>query len=271
MKRIILAILIVCLLAVFLFSAWKVLDIWLEYREGEKTYEELDQYISVPETTAPAETIPLDPTETVEQETAPEEITIPAEETIDWPEVDFAALKEINPDVVGWIYIPGTNVNYPVVQGEDNDQYMHRLITGKYNGAGSIFLDAAVAPGFSAQNNTIYGHNMKSGTMFHETIGYKKQDFYDTHPTAMLLTPEVNYIVRFFSGYVTDAWGDAWEYTFTEAEFQTWLEERTQQSWFASDVIPSTQSQILTLSTCSYEVYEGRFVLHGVLEAYPVS
>jgi len=162
-------------------------------------------------------------------------------------------------------------VNYPVVQGEDNDQYMHRLITGKYNGAGSIFLDAAVAPGFSAQNNTIYGHNMKSGTMFHETIGYKKQDFYDTHPTAMLLTPEVNYIVRFFSGYVTDAWGDAWEYTFTEAEFQTWLEERTQQSWFASDVIPSTQSQILTLSTCSYEVYEGRFVLHGVLEAYPVS
>lgn len=265
MKKGILIVLIILLLGVFAFSAWNVVDIWLEYREGEKTYEEMDQFISIPETTRPTvsaktETIPTDPVET--------EPTVPEQELITWPEVDFDALLEVNDDVVGWIYVPDTKVNYPIVQGKNNDQYLYRLINGKYNSSGSIFLEAGIAPDFTEQNNPIYGHNMKNGSMFAGMTGYKSQEFYDEHPIALLMTPQKNYIVRIFSGYVTDAWGDAWDMGFSEERFQNWLDKRIRKSYFATDVVPTAQDSILTFSTCTYETQEGRFVVHGILEEY---
>jgi len=262
MKKSIVIILIVLLLGVFAFSAWQVLDTLQEYRVGEKFYEEMDQYISVPEPTEKKR--PFWEKENPAEETLPEEPTEPA-----WPEVDFASLQEINKDVVGWIYIPGTRVSYPIVQGKNNDRYLYRLITGEYNSAGSIFLEAGIARDFSEQNNPIYGHNMKNGTMFADVTGYKSQEFYDTHPYAMLLTPDQNYYVRVFSGYVLSEWGDAWETAFSEEGFEKWLKNVERKSYFAADdVIPTTEDRILTFSTCTYETDNVRFVVHGVLEEY---
>ena len=264
MKKGILIVLIVLLLGVFVFSGWQVVSTLLEYREGEQAYEELDQFVSVPETTVPPKPAPK-PTETTEAVT---EETIPPQEEIAWPEVDFDALLEINDDVVGWIYIPDTKVSYPIVQGKNNDQYLYRLINGKYNSSGSIFLEAGIASDFTEQNSPIYGHNMKNGSMFAGITGYKGQKFYDAHPIALLLTPEKNYVVRIFSGYVTDAWGDSWDSGLSEETFQKWLDKRIRKSYFTSEVIPTIEDRILTFSTCSYETTEGRFVVHGVLEEY---
>ena len=260
MKKSIFLTLIILLVGIFAFAAWNVLDIWLEYRAGERYYEDLEQYISTPESDAEPFWI---------RKNAQIEEALPEEpEPILWPQVDFAALREVNPDVVGWIYIPNTNVNYPILQGKTNDQYIYRLMTGEYNSSGSIFMEAGIGWDFSEQNTPIYGHNMKNGTMFADITGYKSQEFYDAHPFAMLLTPEKNYYVRIFSGYVTDIWGNAWDTAFSEERFGNWLESLGRKSYFSSAVVPTTEDRILTFSTCTYETDEARFVVHGVLEEY---
>lgn len=262
MKRICLIVAIILLLGVFAFSAWQLMDILLEYRRGQQTYTEMEQFVSIPETTEPTQPKETQPAATQAQ-VQPEE-----EEIIPWPQVDFAALQQVNPDVVGWIYIPETNVNYPIVQGEDNDQYLYRLLTGEYNSSGSIFMDAGVKRDFGGQNTPIYGHNMKNGTMFAGITGYKSQEFYDAHPSAYLVTPEKNYLIHLFSGYVVSVRGDAWDVVFEEEVFPRWLEEIQRKSYFAADVTPNSQDRIVTLSTCTYETDNSRFVVHGILEEY---
>lgn len=262
MKNFVLWIVILLLVGVFIFSAWQLTDIFLEYRRGEQTYTELEQFVSIPETTEPTKSQKTEPAATPIQ-TQPEE-----EEVLPWPEVDFAALQQKNPDVVGWIYIPGTKVNYPIVQGADNDQYLYRLLTGEYNSAGSIFMDARVNRDFSSQNTPIYGHNMKNGTMFAGITGYKSQEFYDEHPIAYLVTPEKNYLVHLFSGYVVSVWEDAWDVVFEEEDFYQWLDDIQRKSYFAADALPGSQDRIVTFSTCTYETDSSRFVVHGILEEY---
>lgn len=259
MKKAIIILLIILLLGVFGFSAWKVWGITREYRAGEEFYGNLEQYVMLPETTQTREPSleNQDPTETLPEEP----------EALAWPEVDFDALRQINSDVVGWIYIPDTRVNYPILQGRNNDQYLYRLMTGEYNAAGSVFLDAAVPPDFSRSNTPIYGHNMKNGSMFADVTGYKGQEFYDAHPYVMLLTPDQNYLVRVFAGYVVSERGDAWKTEFSEGQFAAWLQSVQQKSYFVpTDITPTVQDRIVTLSTCTYETDDARFVVHGVLE-----
>ena len=103
------------LLAVMSFSAWKIWVIRSEYHTGEAAYEDISHMISLPQKTA-------EPQPPVINKPAGAE-TLPDEDDTVWPEVDFAALREINPDIVAWIYIEGTKINYPIVQGEENSYY----------------------------------------------------------------------------------------------------------------------------------------------------
>lgn len=128
-----------------------------------------------------------------------------------WPEVDFEALREINPDLVGWIYIEGTEINYPVVQGADNQYYLKHLFTGEWNSSGCIFLGARNCTDLSDRNSILYGHHMKDGSMFHGLMEYKSQEYYDEHPTVLFLTPDANYEVKIFAGYVASVDADAWK------------------------------------------------------------
>ena len=106
---------------------------------------------------------------------------------------------------------------------------------------------------------------MKNGTMFTDLEKYKEQDFFDEHPVGLLVTPDKNYKIEFFSGYVVASHESAWRIDFTDAEFETWLQNAVDQSCFSSEINPSTSDNILTLSTCSYEFDDARFVLLGVL------
>ena len=230
-----------------------------EFRESGDSYTDLEAYIELPEDHA-------DPT-------APEAIptgsgeTVPGEPQVLWPTVDFAALSEINPDVVGWIYIEDTEINYPVVQGSDNQYYLKHLFSGEYNSSGCIFLDSRVAADFSDWHSILYGHHMKNGTMFSGLDKYKTQEYYDAHSLALLMTPGGNYEVEFFAGYVASVEDEAWDVGFgSDAEFEAWLELARERSWFESDVSVAVTDRILTLSTCSYEFDNARFVLLGVLQ-----
>lgn len=241
---------------------------WREYRAGEQAYEALTQYIHPQTPPAPKPQAQEHATLPLPEETLPQE-PIPTEEADDtlWPQVDFEALLDINPDVVAWIYLEDTKINYPVVQGADNSYYLYRLFDGSSNGAGSIFMDFRSQRDLSGRNTILYGHHMKNGTMFNQITKYKEQAFYDQHPVALLMTPEGNYKIEFVAGYVTNMNSDAWKMEFaSDEEFSLWLENAIAQSTFTSTVKPGPQDRVVTLSTCTYEYNDARYVLVGILK-----
>lgn len=266
MKKILHNLLLVFLVILAAFAGWKIYGILNSYRTSGDSYEALEQYVSFTETAA---TVPE--TEEIPQpetQLPHEDPTLPSIEPDDtvWPRVDFEQLRQINADIVAWIYIEGTNINYPVVQGEDNSYYLNHLFDGTYNRAGCIFLDQYCASDFSDQHSIIYGHNMNDKAMFASLTGYKKQEFYDAHPIVLLLTPTRNYKIRLFSGYVSDSASSAWKRSFSGDGFARWLSEVISKSAFVSGYTPTEEDRIVTLSTCTYEFDSARFVLHGYIE-----
>ena len=242
---------IVCaiLVVIMLVCAWKIWTIMAEYKEGEDAYKDIEQYITVPTP---------EPTPSAGVSESPEPQS-------QFPVVDFASLKGMNSDIVGWIYVPDTNINYPVVQADDNSYYLNRMFTKQWNGAGSIFADYRNAPDFSDVHSIIYGHRMKNHTMFYDLNLYVEQSFYDQHTVGYLLTPEGTYLVEFFAGYVSNTESDAWELNLNMGNFDTWVKNAQQRSAFTSPVQPQQGDRVLTMSTCSTAFDNARFVLHGVL------
>ena len=238
---------------------------WSEYRAGEHAYEALTQHVQL--VTAPTKEViqqkenanPEQPQNTPEPTEAPDDTL--------WPVVDFAALQAINPDVVAWIYIEGTNINYPVVQGSDNSYYLNRLFDGTFNSAGTIFMDYRNRQDLLDRNTVLYGHHMQNGTMFQQITKYKQQEFYDQHPVCLVMTPNGNYRLEFFAGYITDMNDQSWKMEFaSEEEYAGWLQDAVSRSLFTGTAAPGAQHRVMTLSTCTYEYNDARFVLVGTLK-----
>lgn len=256
-KKIIITVLILFFLSVAIYAGNQIFREYSEYHESADSYTDLEEYIKPPEA----------PETELQDTTEPTESGDEHVEEIVWPVVDFESLMAINSDCVAWIQIEGTEINYPVVQGEDNSYYLKHLFEGKWNSAGCIFLDSRVAADISDRHSIIYGHHMKNGTMFSGLTKYKKQDYFDAHPTGYLLTPAGNYQIEFFAGYVASTKDDAWELGFGSDEaFLDWANRAIEKSWFDSDITLSATDRIITLSTCSYEFDNARFVLLGRLK-----
>ncbi len=186
------------------------------------------------------------------------------------PQVDFASLRVLNSDVVGWIYGPGTRINYPVAQGTDNSFYLTHMFDGKENKCGSIFMDSMNNMDFSNTNSILHGHHMKNGSMFASLTEYESQAYYDSHPVLWLATPEKSYQVEIFTGFVTEVNSEAWQIEFaTKEEYKSWLGRMKEKGMFESNVIPGTEDQILTLATCSYKYDDARFVVMGIMREVP--
>ena len=180
-------------------------------------------------------------------------------------EVDFEVLWETNEDVVGWIYCEDTPINLPIVQAEDNDYYLRRLIDGTWNSSGTLFADYRNAADFSDSNTIIYGHNMKNKGMFGTLSNYKEQSYYDDHPLMWLLTPDGNYKVELIAGYVTSPTSENYSFGQTEEEVFALAEQSIEKSTFTSDFQVLQGDRFVTLSTCSYEYDNARYVLIGRL------
>lgn len=253
-------ILIILFAILLLFSAWKLLSMLREYKQGQDSYVSLEEYITTVEESTPSLFRPAEMMETDAQET---------DDTV-WPEVDFAKLLEINTDIIGWIYIEGTNISYPVVKSDDNEYYLDHLFDKSRNSSGCIFLDKACAGDFSGPHSIIHGHHMKDKSMFANLVGYKEQEFYDAHPTVLLLTPGARYKIHLFSGYITDNWSSAWYKDFSETDYAAWLTEIKSKSSFETEYTPKETDRIVTLSTCTYEFDDAKFVVHGFIEEMPI-
>ncbi len=178
---------------------------------------------------------------------------------------DFAALQKSNPDIVAWIYSPGTKINYPVVQGTDNDYYLHRLVNGQKNAGGTLFMDCNNEKTFTDDNTIIYGHHMKNGSMFAGLEKYKEQSYYDAHPVLYLLTPEKSYRLVVFAGFVTASDSPVYTLQFPDEDRQSWIEKALKQSDFQTDVRVAADEPVVTLSTCDYTYEDARYVVLGIL------
>lgn len=184
----------------------------------------------------------------------------------EFPEVDFSALKEVNQDVAGWLFFPNTVINYPVVQGTDNQYYLKHLVDGTYNANGCLFVDYKNQQDFEDDNILIYGHHMNSGKMFASLVKYQTQSYYDAHPTAYLITPEKTYRVEIFAGYIATADSEAYKITLCDRKEKIeWLKELFHKSDFDADVTVYPEDTIVTFSTCEYSFQNARYVLHGRL------
>lgn len=240
MKKVLYYALLVVLLGVFAYSAYRIGDYLTENHESTVVVGEAQKHVSVSKGDA------------VEA----------GEEPTDQVEVNFEDLWKINEDVVAWLYGPDSRFNYPVVQGSDNDYYLYRLLDGTWNNNGSLFLDYRNSADFSDGNSIIYGHHMQTGDMFGTLVKYKDQSYYDTHPYLYLTTPTQKYRVDLFAGCIVKANAEIYQDTDITSEYlQTCMAESTFQPSGEID----TDGPILTLSTCTYEFDNARYVVLGVL------
>lgn len=253
--RILLTILFALFTCVFVFSGFKLYSIIHEYRVDRQMYNGLSgQYVnSAGEKTDPSAGAGSDPAGDEPREVSP-------------ISVDFDALLSQSQDVVGWLFCKDTVINYPVVQADDNFYYLNRFIDGTYNGSGSLFVDYTCNSDFSSRNTVIYGHHMKDGSMLASICNYGKQEYYDEHPVLYLNTPTQNYRVEVFSGFITSADSDVYTMDFSsDSEYAAFQEKMKGFSDFACDVEIGPEDRMITLSTCTYEYDNARYVLMGKL------
>ncbi len=190
------------------------------------------------------------------------------------PNPDFDQLSSINKDVVGWIYIPGTTINYPVVQGTDNTHYLRTMFEGTYNASGTIFMDVdGTAPGMVDEQTTIYGHHMENGGMFNPIADTVDQSTFDNIKHVYYITKDHVYKLKPLLTHVVDgSYTDARTPNFTEdgtslkSYLETMLADAEAKASDASDRVSSAE-QVLALVTCKRDILQnGRAVMICTIE-----
>lgn len=261
-------ILIVLLVLVFVGAGIKLISVMKEYSEAESLYQESRNAFVIkdesPEASKPSS----------EDEDVPQE----PEEYFPNVETDFDTLQETNPDVFGWIWIPSTEISYPLLVGESNQEYLHTGYNLQYTNSGSIFMDYRNNADLTDDNTVIFGHNMNNGSMFGSLKKFREQDFFDEHEFIYIFTPDRAYKYRIFAGYETLSTSDSYTLWFerevmvdeTETRItmsnKEYLEMVAKASLVTSEAEPEEGERLLMLSTCTGNG-NYRFVIHAVLIA----
>ena len=179
-------------------------------------------------------------------------------------------LQKANTDIVGWLEIAGTNINYPVLQGEDNDYYLKHNYKHEYIFTGSIFLDKDYDFDKPSENLLIYGHRNKVGLMFDELIKYKDKAFYNEHKTIRFTTEKSDDTYEVMSAfysrvYYTNETNVFRYYNFVNAnnelDYAEFVSNAKDVSLYDTGVTATYGEQLMTLSTCDYTQENGRFVV----------
>lgn len=180
--------------------------------------------------------------------------------------VDFDRLYEISEDAVAWIYAPGTAINYVIAQAEDNEYYLHRLLDGAYANGGTLFADCRNAAAFSDWNTIVYGHHMKDGTMFAALLNYREPGYYEEHPVMYLYTPGHRYRLELLAGCTVSLDDPVYTLPASEQDKDGIVEHVCERSSFRAAVPAEEGDKLVTLSTCSYDYDDARYVVVGRLK-----
>ncbi|MCR5795106.1 MAG: class B sortase [Solobacterium sp.] len=230
---------VVLLLGTACFSGWKLYRGLHEYSASASAYEQI-RHDTVTKKSESSET---------------EEVYI-----------DFEALKEICPDIGGWISLKDSAIDYPFVYAPDNSFYLTHLFSGEYNKSGAVFVDAGNSRDFADRVTVLYAHHMKNGTMFADVENYKDPAYYTSHREFDIYTEEGNYKLYPLAGYVTNGSQNYVRFEFADdADFCAYVQGFIDRSDFVSAETFTADDKIVMLSTCSYDVADGRYVLIGKL------
>lgn len=173
--------------------------------------------------------------------------------------VDLNQVKKKYSKVVGWLYCPGTPINYPVVQGNDNSYFVSHMPNGAENAAGSIFMDYRDSASLTDFSHILYGHNMKNDSMFGTILNYKKSGYFEEHPFMFYFTEEKIYRLEVFAGVNTIATSSIYSEPSNKEAF---ISGAFSGSTFRSNISVSPEDRVLLMSTCSGAVGQSnRYVL----------
>lgn len=181
-------------------------------------------------------------------------------------------MQEINEDIVGWIEIKDTNINYPVLQGEDNEYYLTHNYKKNKSQKGSIFLTKDYDWSIPSNNLLIYGHNIINGQMFRDLLKYKDEEFYNEHPIIRFTTENEDSEYEIMSAFKSRVYYKEEENVFryynfvnpkTEEEYNEFVENAQKASLYDTNVEAKYGDELITLITCSYHTEDGRFVVIG--------
>lgn len=230
--------LLLCL-TVFLFQCLQIREERREYRQAEEEYEGWTDHTK--------------------------------EEKDGGVSIDFERLQKRNPDIVAWVHIPDTTINYPVVQGSDNSYYLTHTAAGRENSSGAIFLDAGCDAAFRGDHAILYGHNMRNKTMFGSLKdlydpGYNEKASLLLHPDIVIDTPGEEIIYHVFSVRRIHLKTQPGIYVLTfsdETERENYVEQAREKSSLKESGSDYPGTSILTLSTCTSTGEDGRLVVQA--------
>ncbi|MBQ6734589.1 MAG: sortase [Lachnospiraceae bacterium] len=251
---------IVACVVLFLVAGFFLLRIYLNYRRGADEYAELNaNYVVMPETASAGET------------------DAAAAEAEEYPRlnIDFNSLSALNEDLVGWIYVPGCGISYPIVRGQDNDYYLNHTFLKSSSSSGAIFMDYQDAAGFIDFNTFIYGHNLKDGTMFTALGNYRTDpDLIREYPYFYIYRSNGSIRkYRICAFYNDEGYSDSYFRVTTPEDKAAYIAMINTKSVMTQG-LPlaegehevSAQDLLVTLSTCQDSVRSGRrFLVHGYL------
>ena len=236
-KKVVSGIIALIALAVLVFALWQVLMPRMAQEEAVNFYNDLQPYVLRGDECLSA---------------------------IPFKDIDWDSLRAINADIIAWIYLPNTPIDYPVIRADCYTFWLNHLPDRTWNANGSIFLDFNHSPDFSSPLSVLFGHNMFSGIMFNAVERYREQSFFDEHPHVFLYTPDKSFRVDVAYGFVLNAvhWG-TYSLAFEE-NLEVFLDKARRRSTFESDVELSHESgHILGLSTCTSHSNFYRYILLG--------
>jgi len=231
MKKIIVSLFALFFAVIMLYSAYRLWEIYSVYRDEARLHGQVMEYKP-----QPAE----------------------EEEIINQSVID---LQGKYPDIMGWLTIKNTDVDYPFVWYKDNDFYLRRDLDGKHAMAGTIFMDFRCEKDFTSQNTIIYGHNMRNGSMFGTLNRFNDQTFFDENRRGMIFLPYENIQLEFFAFVVVNPTTEREIYNIALSE--GYWDYVKQKARYFRDIEFTDGDRLVTLSTCSYEFNNARMVLVG--------
>ena len=179
-------------------------------------------------------------------------------------EIDHEKLAGLNEDYACWIYAPGTQIDYPIVQCEDNSYYLKRLFNREKNSAGTLFIDYRNLPDFQDPNTLIYGHHMRNDSMFGTLTDYVDQAYFEAHPYMLIMSDEEIAILELFAGYTTSDEDHCYDIAISdENDMRAFLDEAARKTNFLSGVQVQPFDRLVTLSTCAYAFEDARYIALG--------
>jgi len=186
--------------------------------------------------------------------------------------IDFESLWEVNDDVYAWITVPGTIIDYPILQNDkDNSYYLNYNIDGSYGYPGCIYTEDLNTKDFMDSNTVIYGHNMKNGTMFSDLHKYASKDFFDENREVIIYMPDQILYYEIFAAYVYDDRHLMYSFNFSDTNvYADYLEGiydiRDMSANINREFSVNSEDKIITLATCIANQDDKRFLVQAVLK-----